>query len=757
MNLRFKMMVHRYRLLFSALLLLTTVYFVVYTWVALPPLILMIGWQTETEMRVMEVVDEAYRPYLTPGDVVLAVDGRQAQRREQLFPAPVQPSYDLTFQRDQVVITQTVPTIQSSLYNMWRLTTDVLALAMWVVGFLTVLFARPGQSAPLFAGLGFQLTAAGIVSPGPSQMGAPGAWLVGQVLIWFFPLIVLYLGFLPRHNPLSPSAKTLLRSVFYLVSALALLEIIEVLFLYPELSFRDVTGIPLVTILIICTGAAILTAGGVLLFRLLKAPKGSYERQQLLILLGFLALAFTPLFVFVILPIRQTLFVPYPFIYSLLLLAPVGYFFVLHRQGHLALDPLFSRIITIVVLAMAVGTAYFSGVFLLQTLFQVQPGEIGRGTFLFALFGVAIIGQKRVQITAELLLYGRDGLDTFSLPAAQTRLSANPDPATIGEVMAEVAAYLQVEQTAVLVKDGAHYSSLVGSGDKLSASASSELESVLLRSQAPQKLDPLPNWVELSLPITARGEMMGLLLLSRPMNGYFNARQVEILQDIADMLAFGLLVINLMEMMQLFSSRMLYEKERQRQQIATEIHNEPLHTLTAVMMQLQGSASPEMIQNAAQSIRRVTHDLRRIIADLRPPALKESIEWMVRHVVRSFEETHEEIQVVLKTHIHSEKQADEQTKSAFYYILTEILNNISKHAQATAVNVTLCYGEGLLTLEVADNGVGIDSNNQSLAELLRRHHIGLADMYRWASIGGGGLAIEGKVPSGTVVKLELPI
>ncbi len=756
MNLRFKVMVYKCRLLFSALLLLATFYFVVYTWVALPPLILMIGWQTETEMRVMEIVDEAYRPYLTPGDIVLAVDGRPAQRREQLFPAPVQSSYDLTFQRHEVVITQTVPTIQSSLYNMWRLTTDVLALAMWAVGFLTVLFARPGQSAPLFAGLGFQLTAAGIVSPGPSQLGAPGAWLVGQVLIWFFPLIVLYLGFLPRHIPLPPLAKSLLRSVFYLLCALALLEVTEVLFLYPELSFRNVSGIPLVTILIACTGAAILITGGLLLFRLLKVPKGSYERQQLLILFVFLALALTPLFVFVILPIRQTLFVPYPFIYSLLLLAPVGYFFVLHRQGHLALDPLFSRIITIVVLTMAVGMAYFSGIFLLQTVFQLQPGEIGRGTFLFALFGVAIIGQKRVQIAAELLLYGRDGLDTFSLPAARTRLSANPEPATIGVVMAEVAAYLQVEQTAVLVKDGADYASLIGGGDKLSVPASSELECVLLRSQAPQKLDPLPNWVELSLPITARGEMMGLLLLSRPMNGYFNARQVEILQDIADMLAFGLLIINLMEMMQLFSSRMLYEKERQRQQIATEIHNEPLHTLTAVMMQLQGNATAETLQNAAQAIRRVTHDLRRIIADLRPPALKESIEWMVRQVVRGFEETHENIEVVLRTEICSEKQADEQTKSAFYYILTEALNNISKHAQATEVNVTLYYGENLLTLEVEDNGVG-SAANQSLTELLRKNHIGVADMYRWASIGGGTLTIAENTPSGTAVKLELPV
>ncbi len=173
-------------------------------------------------------------------------------------------------------------------------------------------------------------------------------------------------------------------------------------------------------------------------------------------------------------------------------------------------------------------------------------------------------------------------------------------------------------------------------------------------------------------------------------------------------------------------------------------------------MQLQGNSTAENLQNAAQAIRRVTHDLRRIIADLRPPALKESIEWMVRQVVRSFEETHENIVVVLRTEICSEKQANEQTKSAFYYILTEALNNISKHAQATEVNVTLCYGENLLTLEVEDNGVGIAAN-QSLTELLRKNHIGVADMYRWASIGGGTLNIEENIPSGTVIQLKLPI
>lgn len=755
LNQKFMARVHKYRFVFSGVLLLTTLYFVVYTWLALPPLILMIGWQTETEMQVMDIVDEAYRPYLNPGDIVLAIDGHSAKRREQIFTPPVQTSYDLTLQRSGKVINQNVPTIHSSLYDVWRLSTGVLALIMWAVGFMTMLFARKGQSNALLVGLGFQLIAAGIVSPGPSQLGAPGAWLVGQVMIWFFPLIVLYLGFLPRHQALSRPVKTILHVVFYFLCGFALLEVAEFLYLYPEMSFQDVAGFRLISALTVCTGVAILATGGILLFRLLKSSKRSYERQQLFILFVFLTLAFTPVFVFIIL-LKEVLFPPYPFIYSLLLLAPTGYFFVLHRQGYLILDPLVSRIMTILLLIIAVGMAYFSGTYLWKAIFQVQPSEIERNTFMFALFGIAITFQKQMQATVDLLLYGRDGLETFSFSAARGRLSANPEPSTISEITAEVAAYLHVQQAAVLVKDGSNYSLLLEDKGKLLIPASPNLEDILLRSRAPEKLKLLPNWVELSLPIVARGDILGLFLLSRPSYGYFNARQVETLQDITDMLAFGLLVINLMEMMQVFSSRMLYEKERQRQQIATEIHNEPLHTLTVVMMQLQGNTSAETIQNSAQAIRRVTHDLRRIVSDLRPPALKESVEWMLRHIVRSFEETHENIHVVIRAKISSEKQASEQTKSAFYYILTEIMNNISKHSQASEVNISLHYKESLLTLEVRDNGIGI-VGNLSLTELLRKHHIGIADMHRWASIGGGTLTINQNKPLGTVVKLALPI
>ncbi|MCB8975811.1 MAG: hypothetical protein H6657_00080 [Ardenticatenaceae bacterium] len=719
-------------------------------------MILMIGWQNETEMEVLEVVDEAYQLYLISGDIVLAIDGRPVQRGEEIFSPPIKSFYNLTLIRGNVVVSQDVPTIHSSFYDVWRISTGILSIAMWSLGFLSVVFARSGQRDPVLVGLSFQLTAAGIVSPGPSQLGAFGAWLVGQVLIWLFPLIVLYLGFLPRSKPLNGLAKKMLGAVFIFLLILATMETVEVIFLYPTLSFQKILGFQLVTILTISTGTAILFSVAILFGRLLKAPKGSYERQQLLILFVFILLAFFPLFTLVILPVSQNIFVPYPFIYSLLLLAPVGYFFVLHRQGHLVLEPIFSRIITLVIMILSVGMAYFMAMYLLNEVFQIRPGEIGKGAFIFALFGFVIVGQKHVQAFVELLFYGRDGLDFFSFATAQARLSANPEPSTISDMIFEVATCLQIPQTTILVRTDNHYAFFVGNMKEITIPISHCPETLQLRSRSPQMFHHLPAWVEMSLPIAARGDTIGIYLLSRPVHGYFNTRQVEALQKIADLFAFGLLVVNLMEMMQASSSRMLYEKERQRQKIATEIHNEPLHTLTAVMMQLQSNTSDETIQSASHAIRRVTNDLRRIIADLRPPALKESIEWIVRQVVRNFEETHENILVTLQTDISSEKQATEQTKSAFYYILTEALNNISKHAQCSKVSVTLTYCENNMALEIEDDGIGI-TTSQSITELLRLHHIGITDMYRWASIGGGTLLLEQGNPAGTRVKLTLPI
>jgi signal transduction histidine kinase len=749
---------YSYRTALSGALLLTLLYFAFYTWLVLPPLVLFLGWQPDTQLRVLPIIVEGeYERYVQSGDIVLAVDGRQVQRGRAVFAPPSKSVYELTLQRGEITVTELVPVGGKQFFNVWILTQTLLALAIWAVGFVTARFAQAGQSTAVYTGLGFQLIATGIVSAGPSLLGAPGGWIVGHVLIVYFPFIVLYLAFVPSERPLPVWGRRLLSGTFYLLTVVALAAAAEVLFLFPDQSWQTIIGIRTFTAIAVLAGCGVILSTAILFHRLIRSVKGSYERQQLSILFFMWALALVPLFVFVILPLDIFIFVPFPFVYSLFLFAPAGYFFVLHRQGYLQLDFVFSRIITFLALLVAVAMAYVTASYLFQTVFHLESSSLSRGGLTFLLVGIAVLGQRRVQDYVDLLLFGRDPLGPASIQAARLKLSTNPEPATIGEVLNEVSTSLQVKQATVLAKADGQFKLLAGNSPPSTLPESPLYHQALLRTRDRDALLSLPPWVELSIPIKARGEMLGLLLLARPASGYFNAQQVDTLKAIADIFALGLLVITLVGTMQELSRQALYEKELQRQRIATEIHNESLQTLTTAIMQLQSATTDKAIQNVIETIRTVAHDLRRIIADLRPPIMKESVEWITRQTVREFAERHDDIDVVLRLmDIRSDRPASETTKMAFCYILTEALNNISQHARATRVEVALHYDEGLLVLEVSDNGAGSEAVARPLTELLRAHHIGVADMHRWALIGGGKLMLEPNTPSGVVVKLELP-
>lgn len=751
MNLR------RYRFPLSALFLLVILYFIGFTLWTIPPVSVAVGWQPETTLVVMPDIEGTYSPALQEGDVVLSINGQSVQRGEWLFPFPTPPAYLFTLERDGQIVTQLIPVADSTLFHLLTLPVAVLAVAFWIIGIFTVGFAHPRETDALYAGFSWQLIGAGLVSVGPFKTGAPGAWIVAGVLIWAFPVILVWLAFLPRLTPLSATAKKLLWGYGSVAVVMGTVAAIESLWLFPTTSIHAILGVSMTTLLAVLTGSSVVVSLLILLVRRQRAASQSYERQQLTILLVSLALAILPLFFFVVLPAERYIYVPYPLVYSLLLLIPAAYFFVLHRHGHLALDAIFSRIVTIITLVLAIGVAYTSTVFLLDTVFDWRIDTIGEGGFMLVVLSVVIANQRVVQGYVELLLYGRNPLGADTVQEARTRLSDNPEPSTVVDVIREIAAAMSVAQTMVLTKEGEQYAALVDSQNPLVLPCLPVQEQVRLRTRDAEAMSELPEWVALSLPITARGDMLGLFLLSRPTSGYFNARQVSSLQDVADILAFGLLVIDLVDSMDMLSQRALYERQLQRQQIATEIHNEPLHTLGQAIGRMR-QIEPELaVAELSPVLRQVTRDLRRIMLGLRPPVLTYSLEWMTKQTVREFAEVNDTLAVHCEVTIESTQVPADTVKMACYYVLEEALNNICKHAQATTVHVSLYHDDRQVHLLVGDDGIGSPHIMRPMTELFRQQHVGVADMHRWASIGKGHLKIKPHDPTGTVIELILPL
>src|ERR671915_20690 len=89
----------------------------------------------------------------------------------------------------------------------------------------------------------------------------------------------------------------------------------------------------------------------------------------------------------------------------------------------------------------------------------------------------------------------------------------------------------------------------------------------------------------------------------------------------------------------------------------------------------------------------------------------------------------------------------EQVELAAYFVVSEALTNVAKHASATHASVSVTNGDGRLAVEVSDDGVG--GADIALGTGLR----GLAD--RLAAIEGR-LEVDSEHRRGTTVRASIP-
>lgn len=89
---------------------------------------------------------------------------------------------------------------------------------------------------------------------------------------------------------------------------------------------------------------------------------------------------------------------------------------------------------------------------------------------------------------------------------------------------------------------------------------------------------------------------------------------------------------------------------------------------------------------------------------------------------------------------------------AIFRIVQESLTNVTRHAEASHVEVTLSQNAEDLIVEVRDDGKGFDS-----ADAAGKKSFGLLGMRERAAVLGGGINITSAPHQGTVVRVHIPI
>ncbi|MFC5041001.1 GAF domain-containing sensor histidine kinase [Ornithinimicrobium kibberense] len=259
-----------------------------------------------------------------------------------------------------------------------------------------------------------------------------------------------------------------------------------------------------------------------------------------------------------------------------------------------------------------------------------------------------------------------------------------------------------------------------------------------------------------SLPISYRGEAVGRLVLpARGLRSRLTARDEELLGDLVRQAATAARSSRLAEELQASRERLVLAREEERRRIRRDLHDGLGPALGGVVFQLESARllldrEPEQAkeQLAATStlVQDVVADVRRLVHDLRPPALDD------RGLVGALTQQAERMSA---TGPVTTVTADDlgalpaAVEVAAYRIVGEALTNVTRHARARRAEVRLAVADGALAVTVRDDGLGIPDDTES--------GVGLLSMRERAAELGGTAEVTCPPDGGTLVRAVLPL
>lgn len=197
--------------------------------------------------------------------------------------------------------------------------------------------------------------------------------------------------------------------------------------------------------------------------------------------------------------------------------------------------------------------------------------------------------------------------------------------------------------------------------------------------------------------------------------------------------------------------------EQERADIAREIHDDIGGALAAVKLDLawisrRPALEPDVRQHIDTALEMLQHALgasQRIMMNLRPPILDQGLVAAVLWLASSFEKRTGVRVTVRRSAEFIDVPRDLQLVA--YRTAQEALTNVHKHAEATAVDIDLSDREGVLTLEVSDNGHGMSAD-----ALRKAKSFGLLGLKERAAKVDGWMDVS-STSRGTSVILSVPL
>jgi two-component system NarL family sensor kinase len=407
-------------------------------------------------------------------------------------------------------------------------------------------------------------------------------------------------------------------------------------------------------------------------------------------------------------------------------LIPVSVTIGILRHQLLDIRLVVSRALAFVLLSALTVAVYVGLVALLDRLVSARFGGSAVATALLIVFMSPLL--PRVQRLVDRAMYG-DRRDPAKV-ASRVGQELLADPAgELGGVAGAVKNALRLPYVAVTA------------GDEVLAAAGE------------------PSEVLLPLPLNYAGQKVGELVVGlRTGERELSAADGSALSLVAAPLAVALHATRLSEELQSSREQIVAAREEERRRLRRDLHDGLGPTLTGMALAADATANVvgsdltrarELLDGLSRDSRQAIGDVRRLVDNLRPPALDElglegALRQSAEQTVRRADGEVIEVAVEVPDPLPALPAAIEV---AAFRIATEAMNNVVRHSQASRAVVQLRHGKAL-EIEVLDDGPPVNG--------AWRPGVGLQAM-RERAAELGGTCEAGPTPNGARVYVSLPL
>jgi signal transduction histidine kinase len=232
----------------------------------------------------------------------------------------------------------------------------------------------------------------------------------------------------------------------------------------------------------------------------------------------------------------------------------------------------------------------------------------------------------------------------------------------------------------------------------------------------------------------------------------------RLLEGLARQAGVAAYAVRLTTDLQRSRERLVAAREEERRRLRRDLHDGLGAQLAGLNVQAGSlrrliphdpAAADELVVELREELRGAIADIRRLVYDLRPPALDDlGLVGALRRLAERYGLEGQQPQVLVEAP-EDLPRLPAAVEVAVYRITQEALTNVVRHAQAKRCIVRLAVMKEDVALDILDDGVGIPAEPTA--------GVGLSSMRERAAELGGSCVVESVPKGGTRVLVCLPL